>query len=199
MQRLGKRNDIRKPITVDVLKRLILILHHVRKSIYETTLFRAAFALAFFGFMRIGEITYVNKNADNHVLKISDIKFNDIDSEVFTIMSSKTDQIGCSTNLILSSNDNDNELCVVKMLKDYLQLRPDSQGQLFCHLNHNKLTRFQFLAVLRSALNFISLNPQEFKTNAFLIGDAKRMRKTNLGRWNSNSLKYYIRLSRFVN
>ncbi|VDI67713.1 Hypothetical predicted protein [Mytilus galloprovincialis] len=129
MQRLGKRVDSRKPITVDVLKRIILILHHVCKSNYETTLFRAAFALAFFGFMRIGEITYVNKNADNHVLKISDIKFNDIDSEVFvTIMSSKTDQIGCSTTLILSSNVNDNELCVVKMLKDYLQLRPDSQG-----------------------------------------------------------------------
>ncbi|CAC5356332.1 unnamed protein product [Mytilus coruscus] len=73
------------------------------------------------------------------------IKFNDINSEVFvTIMSSKTDQIGCSTTLLLSSNDNDDEICVVKTLKDYLQLRPDCQGQIFCHLNHNKLTRFQF-------------------------------------------------------
>ncbi|CAC5412032.1 unnamed protein product [Mytilus coruscus] len=208
MQHLGKRVDSRKPITFDVLKWLILILHRVCKSIYETKLFRAAFALAFFGFMRIGEITYVNKNADNHVLKISDNKFNDIDSEVFvTIMSSKTDQIGCSTTLILSSNDNDNELCVVKMLKDYLQLRPDSQGQLFCHLNHNKLTRFQFLAVLRSALNFIIWNPEEFNTHSFRIGAATTAAlegKTDeeiqtLGRWNSNSLKSYIRLSRLVN
>ncbi|CAC5355578.1 unnamed protein product [Mytilus coruscus] len=70
--------------------------------------------------MRIGEITYVNTNADNHVVKISDIN-----SEVFvTVMSSsKTDQIGCSTTLIMSSNDDDDEICVVKTLNDYLQLR----------------------------------------------------------------------------
>ncbi|CAC5383632.1 unnamed protein product [Mytilus coruscus] len=157
--------------------------------------------------MRIGGITYVNKNADNHVVKISGIKFEDIISEVFvTIMSSKTDQIGCSTTLILSTNDNDDEICVVKTLKDYLQLRPDCQGQLFCHLYHNKLTRFQFLAVLRSALNFLSLNPEEFNTHSFRIGAATTAAlegKTDeeiqsMGRWNSNShfcgLDYWILL-----
>ncbi|CAC5360739.1 unnamed protein product [Mytilus coruscus] len=182
----GKRVDSRKPINVDVLKRLISILHYVCKSLHEANMFRAAFSLAFFGFMRIGEITRVNKNADNHVVKISDIKF-DINSEIsVTIMSSKTDQTGCSTTLILSSNDNDDEICVVKTLKDYLHLSPDCQGQLFCHLNQNKLTRFQFLAVLRSALNFLSLKPEEFNTHSFQIGvattaalEGKTMKKYN--------------------
>ncbi|CAC5390600.1 unnamed protein product [Mytilus coruscus] len=115
-------------------------------------------------------------------------------------MSSKTDQTGCSTTLILSSNDNDDEICVVKTLKDYLHLRPDCQGQLLCHLNQNKLTRFQFLDVLRSALNFLSLNPEEFNTHSFRIGAATTAAlegKTDeeiqsMGRWNSYSFKSYI-------
>jgi hypothetical protein len=35
----------------------------------------AAFLFAFFGFLRIGEITETGNASDNHVIKISDIKF----------------------------------------------------------------------------------------------------------------------------
>jgi hypothetical protein len=49
---------------------------------------------------RIGEITETGNASDNHVITISDIKFEGNNLKV-TIQSSKTDQIGNSTTLIL--------------------------------------------------------------------------------------------------
>lgn len=205
MQRLGKHVDSRKPITIDVLKQILPVLRNVCDSYYETIMFSAAFSLSFFGFMRIGEIAYLNKNAD-HVLQISDISFNNSNSEVFvSIKSSKTDQIGLSTTLILSKNEND-EICVIDNLRKYIQLRPKIDGPLFCHLSHNALNRNQFLAVLRAALNFVGLDADEFNTHSFRIGAATTAAlagKTDdeiksMGRWNSNSFRSYIRIEHIV-
>jgi hypothetical protein len=51
-----------------------------------------------------------------------------------------TDQIGNSTTLILPKNKCES-MCVARQLKAYLKFRPNIDGQLFCHLNHKKLTR----------------------------------------------------------
>ena len=57
MQRLDKKNDSRKPITIDMLQKRIPILRMVCSSNYEIHSLSAAFLFAFFGFLRIGEIT----------------------------------------------------------------------------------------------------------------------------------------------
>ena len=108
----------------------------VCSSNYETHLLSAAFLFAFFGFLRIGEITETGNASDNHVIKISDIKFEGNNMKV-TIQSSKTDQIGNSTTLILPKNKCES-MCVARQLKAYLKFRPNIDGQLFCHLNHKK-------------------------------------------------------------
>ena len=48
MQRLEKRDDCRKPITLDLLSNIVQILPHIAFSTYEVALFSAAFTLAFF-------------------------------------------------------------------------------------------------------------------------------------------------------
>ena len=50
MQRLDKKNDSRKPITIDILQKIIPILHMVCSSNYETHLLSAAFLFAFLVF-----------------------------------------------------------------------------------------------------------------------------------------------------
>lgn len=93
MHRLNKRSDSRKPITIDILTQIIPKLQYVCSSSYETQMFKAAFCLAFFGFMRIGEISYISRATDNHIVKISDISFDDKNSELLVKEpSSKTDQ-----------------------------------------------------------------------------------------------------------
>lgn len=48
MQRLDTKNDSRKLITIDILKKIIPILHMVCSSNYENQLLSAPFLFAFF-------------------------------------------------------------------------------------------------------------------------------------------------------
>ena len=56
------RQDQRLPITNDILRCIIPALNSVCLNQFESNLFRVAFLLAFYGFLRIGEIT-VNPEA----------------------------------------------------------------------------------------------------------------------------------------
>lgn len=111
-----------------------------------------------------------------------------------------------STSIILSKF-NDDTICAYRHLKEYLRLRPKIEGQLYCHLNNKNVTRFQFLSVLRSALKFLSFNPNEYNTHSFRIGAATSAYLEGkheedikfMGRWSSNSFKSYIRIGRLVN
>lgn len=71
MDRLYGVEDSRKPITLELLVKLINSLQFVCSSSYECTLFRSMFSLAFFALLRIGEIT-VN-NTTRHVIYKGDI------------------------------------------------------------------------------------------------------------------------------
>jgi hypothetical protein len=55
--KLGHRLDVRLPITLHILHTLIGVTGVVLPTSYEVSLFRAMCVLAFFGFLRIGEIT----------------------------------------------------------------------------------------------------------------------------------------------
>ena len=50
MQRLDKKNDSRKPITIDILKKIIQILYMLCTSNYEIQWLSAVFLFAFFVF-----------------------------------------------------------------------------------------------------------------------------------------------------
>jgi hypothetical protein len=83
----------------------------------------------------------------------------------------------------------------------YLNARPKVQGALFCHLNHKYLTRYQ-VSVLKNALKFLKLNPNDFNTHSFRIGAATSfsvLGKSDdeierLGRWKSSAFSNYIRI-----
>jgi hypothetical protein len=67
--------DLRLPVSMNLLKRLIQSLPFVCTSVYESTMFASAFSLCFFGLLRVGEITSQSKGrAGKHVIHISDIK-----------------------------------------------------------------------------------------------------------------------------
>lgn len=55
-----KKTYLRKPITLDVLKQLVQVLPAVCTLRFETQLFKTAFCLAFFGYLRIGEVAFTN-------------------------------------------------------------------------------------------------------------------------------------------
>lgn len=72
MQRLHKRVDSRRPITIDLLVHIFDALQYTCSSVYETALFSSCFSLAFFAFLRVGEFA-VSHLSERHMLQYSDI------------------------------------------------------------------------------------------------------------------------------
>ena len=65
------------------------------------------------------------------------------------------------------------------------------------------LTRYQFCAVLRKAIQFLGLDSNKYKSHSFRIGAATQCAMNgidveaikNMGRWKSISYRNYIRIS----
>ena len=204
LKRQGHRADRRQPITYQLLGRLVNILPSICNSVYETSLFRAAFLLAFFGFLRVGEFTSPTKRADtSHLILFSDVFFTEGGMRV-NIRYSKTDQRGRSTPLFFQGSSNPH-LCPVRAVSHFLQLRSPRDGPLFTHFNGDPLTRYQFGHVLKKCVSVIGLSPDVYGPHSFRIGAATSAAMCGLsdndiqalGRWRSSAFKLYIRPCQF--
>lgn len=69
------RSDIRLPITLPVLRLLVDALRQTSSSFYHSTLFTAMFLTAFYGFLRVGEITCQTTRSGRSVLQHQDLSF----------------------------------------------------------------------------------------------------------------------------
>ena len=149
IKKSNKKSDKRLPITPDILKSLLSQLHLVCLNKYETVLFKAAYTLAFLGFLRVGEITFTKPECGN-TLALSDV-YLDWQEGVLTIhlRHAKNDQYGNGSTLKIVKTSS--EICAVTAMSQYLKCRPKRGGQLFCHFDGSPLTRYQFSAVLKKA------------------------------------------------
>ncbi|CAC5358710.1 unnamed protein product [Mytilus coruscus] len=80
--------------------------------------------------------------------------------------------------------------------------RPKSIGPTFIHFGGNYVTRYQFNAVLKKALNVGNVSSDNFQSHSFRIGAASQSSKMgfshdeiqDFGRWESKVYKTYIRI-----
>jgi len=193
--------DTRLPISLPLLAKIVNILPTVCRDTYETKLFAAAYTLAFFGFLRVGEITACSLTNSGHSLHKKDVRIDDKTQSIhLNIRHSKTDQCGKGTNVIIPQNKGD--ISVLQKTRQYLAVRPPIEGAFFCHFGGKPLTRYQFTAVLKKALEKLGLNGLNFKTHSFRIGAATMAALNGLseeeiqvaGRWKSLAFKSYIRI-----
>ena len=157
--------------------------------------------MAFAAFLRVGEIT-VKSNRDVHyVLSNKDINIDQSTSTIFvTIPFSQTDQKGVTSTLAVKQIEG---LDLISAMIVYLNMKPNIQGPLFCHLNGKFLTRYQFHSILSAALRFLNYAVKKYNTHSFRIGAAtfafmngktENEIKT-MSRWNSATYKRYIRIN----
>ena len=160
-----------------------------------------AFQQHFLFFFNLGELA-LSQNSERHMLRIEDISLEfGGETVILNIPSSKTDQLANTTKLVINSCNN-RVICPVKNMMNYLNARPKVQGASFCHLNHKYLTRYQVVSVLKNALKFLKLNPNDFNTHSFRIGAATSFSVLGkfddeikkLGRWKSSAFSNYIRI-----
>ena len=69
LQKNNAKPDIRHPITIYILHKLIDALDNVCPSLYNKLMFKAVFVLTFHAFLHIGEIAHNGKEAN--ILKIT--------------------------------------------------------------------------------------------------------------------------------
>ena len=109
-----QQSDIRASKSIGLLKRLIKSLQHIRSSHYEAYMLSAAFSLAYFGILRVSEISLKNSSDESgHALKFNDVSFENNEKTLCVkICSSKTDQKNESVTLIIQTQS-DIDICPV--------------------------------------------------------------------------------------
>ena len=196
----------RLPITPSILLRLKEVWE--KSTVTEDTLMIwAACTLAFFGFLRIGEMTVPNlQSYDPTVhLSIPDVVFDHPSTPTamfITIKSSKTDPFRKGVTLALGRTNR--PLCPVAAMAAYLQQRGHSLGPLFRFKNGEPLTRKKFVDHIKSGLNTAGLNQEKYNGHSFRIGAAttaafKGLEDSiikTLGRWESTAYLRYVKIPR---
>ena len=116
----GVRTSSKKPITRQVLKKLISSLSMGLLDSYTSLMLKAAMTTAFFGFLRCGEFT-IDQVYNKHVhLSLQDLVFYQ-DRADLTLKQSKTDPFRKGVTITLYATFND--LCPRSALFNYLKRR----------------------------------------------------------------------------
>jgi len=202
LQGIKKTNpsfDNRLPITLPILKKLVDILPVSCSSYYYSVLYKAMFLLAFYGFLRIGEITRNDQNeGKNHCLQLQDVKAVS-DGFIISFKSYKHSTPGLITQIHIGKQEIN--YCPVFHLAQYLYLRSKSPGPLFISPEGSPVNRVQFTQILNQSLSLAGLPSSCYKSHSFRIGAssfAMELGKSDaqiraLGRWKSNAFLKYIR------
>ena len=190
----------RLPMTSDILSRIHTCWSNGPIT-YNKTMLWAAFCLAFFGFMRPGELTCSSSYLLHEALTTSDIAIDSRDNPtVMTIFlrKSKTDQVGKGTYLYLGKTGL--TLCPISSMLAYMAVRSPTPGPLFVFQDGTPLSRTHFTYHLRQAVQQAGLCPNNFSGHSFRIGAATTAAKAglpdslikSLGRWKSTVFTRYI-------
>ena len=200
------RPNPRLPITPDILSKLKGVWCPSATKYQETMLWAAA-SIAFFGFLRSGELTVPDEGGydpSTH-LSIQDIA---VDSHIspsilrIRLKSSKTDPFRNGVDIYIGRIQNDTNLCPVRAVQHYLALRGTRSGPLFIWPDNKPLVKSRFVSLLREALKRAGLDPEKYAGHSFRIGAASTAAMRGLedstiktlGRWNSGAYTRYIKL-----
>ena len=164
----------------------------------------AALCTAFFGFLRLGEMTTPTQTSHDPAVHLC---FKDISVDnpaapqivSLTIKQSKTDQLR-SGNMVHRQSMN-NELCPVAALLAYVALRDDRPGPLFLFQDGKFLTAASLVIHLRAALDSLGMDSTSYAGHSLRIGAATTAASVglqdcmikSLGRWRSNAYQRYVR------
>ena len=201
-RKLAPVNDVRLPITLPVLRQLISAFDHTISSRYQILLMSAMCAIAFFAFLRIGEITASRSEATN-LIDITQLDRLVDDRGIsralqLTICNYKHKKSGPPFVIYIYPEVT---CCPVQLILNFVSMRGPVRGPLFCWPDGTPIRRTFFVERLNAALKFCNLDTSLYKAHSFRIGaaswaSAKGFSDSQirmLGRWKSNAFLRYIR------
>ena len=171
---------------------------------YDAIMFCAAMTLAFFGFLRLGELTCnSNFNTDSHLMP-ADVTFsNEIQptpAMFIKIKESKTDPFRVGHTIVVGGTNT--PLCPVAAMKQYLAKRPPQAGPLFVNAVGKPLTKQALTLETRKLLAQAGFNASSYAGHSYCIGTATTAAAAKLpswliktlGRWSSDCYERYIQI-----
>ena len=167
---------------------------------YDARLLWAAACVAFFGFLRLGEVVPPNSNAPAPLL-VGDVEILKPPSSPMVrlhLRRSKTDPFGNGINIFLGSTGQD--ICPVTALSNYLFVRAKGQGPLFVLADGSPLLRSHFVANVKRALAYANIDESKYSGHSFRIGAATSAAAAGvpdhmikmMGRWESSAYLLFL-------
>ena len=198
IKRRSTKKQKRTPITVELLN---IIYNNVNlNGTYQqnATMYWAACTCAFFGFLRSAEFVapYTTRYDAENTLLVEDVST--VGGRLhINIKSSKTDPFHHGSVIRLSHLNS--FLCPVTAMRKHLQKHPTGTGPLFTLSDKTYLTRRRLNTFLKDLLQSNINGPTS--SHSFRIGAATaaanggcpRWLIQQLGRWNSDSFRTYLR------
>ena len=205
--KVGFRLDSRLPITLPILNRLVAAASSLEGSAYQIIQFQAMCSLAFYAFLRIGEITSVSKQGAPPPLHLYQL------TKLLTAADELTAFKVTFGNFKHSYNEHPFSIvvsrhppsCPVDLLSKYLALRGTGAGPIFITVDGLPVSRSKFSQHLSRAIQLCGLAPR-YKGHSFRIGAASHAAERGLsdaqiralGRWKSNAFQRYVRVPSLV-
>ena len=204
--KISPKLDSRLPITLPILVRIIQASNSFCVSHYQSSMFKAMCSLAFFAFLRIGEITVSNREGvNNNLLQLGQVSRRCCESGnelslVITFTNYKHNYNQNPFSIVLRRQLH---ACPVQSLLDYFSVRGIANGPLFINPDGSPVLRSEFSKMLCSILQLCHLDPKRYKGHSFRIGAATYPAEQGIsdaqirqmGRWKSDAFKKYIRIS----
>ena len=196
----------RLPITSHILRAIKRVWEPLAAD-PDIVMLWAACCVAFFGFLRIGEMSVPDNDSYDPAVHLSrqDIALDDASSPSVVrvrIKQSKTDPFSKGIDLYLGKTSSD--LCPVAALLNYLAVRSKVDGPLFMFKDGRSLTRQRFVVKVRGALQKSGLDKGKYCSHSFRIGAATTAAARGLedsviktlGRWRSLAYLQYVKIPR---
>ena len=194
----------RLPISPNILRRIKKVWDQGTPGQDEVMLW-AACCLAFFGFLRAGELTVPSEAAFDDAVHLTrdDLAVdNPRNPSVLRLRlkASKTDPFRRGIFLFIGKTNSD--LCPVAAVLSYLLMRGKTRGPLFQFADGRFLTRQRFVAAVRDAMGKAGVECSRYCGHSFRIGAATTAAARGmedsiiktLGRWKSLAYLEYVKI-----
>ena len=198
----GNSSRIRFPITISHLKLFFQLLAIPTTTNYDSIMIWAAMTLAFFGFLRLGEMTCNSPYSSATHLSPGDItffpSFRNPEYMSLRIKVSKPDPFRSGQTIIIGKTDQ--RICPVMAMITYLSSRGTTAGPLFKYLSGAPLTKVGLTSETRQLLSMSGFKPSQYAGHSYRTGAATTSTSVGLppwliktlGRWSSDCYERYI-------
>lgn len=161
--------DSRLPITLPILMRLVDSLEHTCHSHRNKVMFQCMYLMAFFGLLRVGEMTVSNGNSTN-TLTLDSIEVS-VGSQSARVLFKHYKHGKRPTSILLEAQLVSN-YCPIAAWNAYHKLRGDQPGHLFIRADGKSFCRQAFTKQLGRSLTACNLSKYLYKSHSFRIGAA---------------------------